>query len=314
MRHAQAQCAVSLYSRGALEFACCAVCGQSGKTRHSWSLHRYSFCLCYIRQEEFFAQSGMIQKPATPNSVRSKSCSGGDKQTHLDVVEGFQRAGRTHLVAASPCLGNRQCALENTNLGPAPACPPHIGPPSPHALVRRLRLAMSAAGGPLLLGFSALLYERPVLCLGCRRQGSSRQSLCELRARKKQLDPTLRHAAFARIHEGEVAMAQRCQPSSSCPFCHARKTARFRHCHGPAAASTHKFSLLLLTRALTLSRSSSAMPAHPAPLRKRAPGLAGNVLRSFAFQQASQPWRDGGFLLLPIIRSSLHVRRLPVLV
>jgi hypothetical protein len=181
MRHAQAQCAVSLYSRGALEFACCAVRGQSGKTRHSWSLHRYSFCLCYIRQEEFFAQSGMIQKPATPNSVRSKSCSGGDKQTHLDVVEGFQRAGRTHLVAASPCLGNRQCALENTNLGPAPACPPHIGPPSPHALIRRLRLAMSAAGGPLLLASPHFCMNGPyfVWVAGDRAHPASRYASCE---------------------------------------------------------------------------------------------------------------------------------------
>jgi hypothetical protein len=58
------------------------------------------------------------------------------------------------------------------------------------------------------------------------------------------------------------------------------------------------FSHLLLSGALTLSRSSSAMPAHPAPLRKRAPGLAVNSLRSFAFRHPSQPWRDDGFLLL----------------
>ncbi len=55
----------------------------------------------------FHTQGGsMVQKPARPNSsVRSKSGLGGDVQTHLDVVEGFQRGGRTHLVAASPCLG-----------------------------------------------------------------------------------------------------------------------------------------------------------------------------------------------------------------
>ena len=109
-----------------------------------------------------------IQMPATGDSVRSsRNWAGGDEQTHLAVVEGFQQTGRIHSAAASPCFGYlgswrlAQDGWKTHKLGRL-----HAPLPSPCA---GMRLASSAAGGPLheqSLGFSALLLDGPWIVMG----------------------------------------------------------------------------------------------------------------------------------------------------